>query len=249
MPLGWEHISALTPWLCGPPYACSRVLLPHMDPKAAPSQHQLPITMLSVRVQIYSVNADNHVIRHVSSSHTSAPSGYCGIAWQGAPQVCRVLLGLYSCFCKIISFKNLLRTRAELSSLAPRMVWQCCVPCLLLPRAIASLAWTSSGAPSLHSFREFQLAMLCFELLSAQSNDYRSFSFGQAHFPPIYLNMLASGQFPRNVASFYSNGDRHSYSQPQLCPSRCPSQPGGCPQLCRKAQEVALISSPHQLDP
>lgn len=149
MPLGWEHITALTPRLCGLPYACSRVLLPHMDPKAAPSQHQLPITMFSVRVQIYSVN-DTHVIRHMSLSHTSALPGYCGIAWQGAPQVCGALLRLYSCFCycKIVSFENLLRTRAELSSLAPRMVWECCVPCLLLPRAIASLAWTG-GAPSL----------------------------------------------------------------------------------------------------
>ena len=159
--------------------------------------------MFSVRVQTYSVNVDTHVIRHVSSSHTSASSGYCGIAWQGAPQVCRALLGLYSgfCYCKIVSFKDLLRTRAELPSLAPRMVWEYCMPCLLLPRAIASLAWTGGGAPSLHSFRGFHLAMVCFESLSAQSNDYRSFSFGQAHFSPIYLNMLASGQFPRNVPS------------------------------------------------
>lgn len=43
--------------------------------------------------------------------------------------------------------------------------------------------------------------MVCFELLSAQSNDYRSFSFSQAQFSPIYLNMLASGQFSGNVVS------------------------------------------------
>lgn len=104
--------------------------------------------MFGVRVQIYSVNADTHVIGHLSSSHTSAPSGYCGTAWQGAPQVCSAPLGLYSCFCycKIVAFKNLLRTRAKLSSLAPRTVWECCEPCLLLPRAIASLAWTGGGA-------------------------------------------------------------------------------------------------------
>lgn len=71
----------LTPQFCGPPYACSRVLLPPTYPKAAPSQHHLPITMFSVRVQIYSVNADTHVIRHASSSHTFVPSGYCGTAW------------------------------------------------------------------------------------------------------------------------------------------------------------------------
>lgn len=167
-----------------------------MNPTAAPSQHQLPITM-------FSVNADTHVIRHGSSSRTSAPPRYCGTAWQGAPQVCRALLGLYSCFCycKNVSSENLLRTRAELSFLTLRMVWECCVPCLLLPRAITSLAWTGGRAPSLHNFRGFQLSVVCFESLSAQSNDYRSFSCGQAHFSPIYLNTLASGQFPRNVAS------------------------------------------------
>lgn len=59
--------------------------------------------------------------------------------------------------------------------------------------------------------------------------------------------MLASGQC--SLWTFFnSNNLRHAHSQPQLCSSWCPSQPGGCPQLCRKAQEVALISSPLHLD-
>ena len=65
----------------------------------------------------------------------------------------------------------------------------CCSPeqqeCLLLPRAIASLAWTGGGAPSLHNFRGFQPATACSESLSDQNNDYRSLAFVEPTFLPF----------------------------------------------------------------
>lgn len=201
MPLGWERIPALTPQLCSPPYACSRVLLPHADPKAAPPQHQLPITMFSVRVQIYSVNADTHVIRHVSSSHTSAPSGYRGIAWQGAPQVCRACLGLYSCFCycKIVYFENLLRTRAELLPLG----WCRNILCHARCSPEQLLAWPGQVVEPqvyivLEDFSWLRFALNRY-LLKAMITGALALVKPTS---PIYLNMLASRQFLKNVASF-----------------------------------------------
>lgn len=144
VPLGWECIPVLTPWLCGLPYACSRVLLPHTDSKAAPSQHQIQLpcsvwefrSTLLMQIPMLLGTCHPHIPLHlldIVALHGKELHRSAGPPWAFSPASATV------------AFKNLLRTRAKLSSLAPRIVWECCEPCLLLPRAIASLAWTGGG--------------------------------------------------------------------------------------------------------